>query len=1043
MSPERLRKVEEIYHAVLEVSPAERKSFLHEKCENDEELRLEIESLLSYENDFDSLIDSSPKSLVEEVFSPKKSADLAGKQINQYKIERKIGEGGMGAVYLAKDGKLERKVAVKLLSAEFSNDATRRNRFFQEAKSASALNHPNILTVHEIGEFEGTHFIVTEFIKGRTLSNYLVEEKPTLQAVLELATQIASALSAAHEAGIIHRDIKPDNVMVRHDGIVKVLDFGIAKLTGRGDAETVRHGDEDETLIAASPLPSVPASTTPGMIIGTPQYMSPEQARGLRVDLRSDIFSFGVLLYEMLAGQPPFNGATKMDVIGSILKDEPKPLHEFQPNLPDNLEHIIQKTLRKDREQRYQHIKDLYIDLNDVKKTIEFDTKLVHQTEIAKAATTVNTTSGIVTQRRFSLAHLVIFLVVVGTIGAVIWAYLPKSSPNIEQLKTTEVINWASKPGEVYSVGSFSPDGKMVAFTSTKSGTKNIWVKQTTSGEPVQVTKDEFRNENPIWSPNGEELAYFSTKGDKPGFWRIPHLGGSPKLIAVVEDGSSVMRHWSKNNQIYYESKNELFAIDADSGQIRQVTNFASQKVEANSISISADEQNVAYTTVEGDKWNLWTTKINNQSPKKLFTSNAEIRNTVWHPDNYRIIFSDAVDGTFQIFVTDTNAAPPRQLSRAERDSFALNVSPDGEKILYGSAKEESDIWGINIKEDKEFTVASDIDAELWANVSPDGKTIAYQSVKNLSQGNKLFRGRILTEVLNSQSQPTEISNEGGLPIWSPDGKNLAYLRWVDDKYRIETVNLSNNQIKTAANEVLSVSNALLPYNRVQTANFSWSRDSKQIAYLSNKSGSQNIGLANADGLNDLQLTDNKDNLYLDCPLWSPDGKQIVYSSKTSTTSAEGVPSFQIWQIDVETKKSTALTQPSKFLRLIGWAQNGAELLFVNTKGAEMVGLQPEVTLQRLEVKTGAIKQIAVLKDTYLFNIHLSPDSKNIAFVAHREEKDNVWMVATNGGTEKKLTANNDSRLYFSSMAWSPDSNSIFFGKQSRYSLLSMLTNFK
>lgn len=1033
MSPERLKKIEEIYHAVLEVLPHERETFLQKKCGKDAELRREVESLLFYENEFDSLIDSAPKSLITEVFSSNKDAKLINKKINQYKIERKIGEGGMGAVYLAKDTKLERKVAIKLLSEEFSKDKTRRNRFFQEAKSASALNHPNILTVHEIGEFEKTHFIVTEFIEGRTLNKYLVDEKPPLQAVLELATQIASALSAAHEAGIIHRDIKPDNVMVRNDGIVKVLDFGIAKLM-----DSVKSAEIDnEAETRAKP------ATLPGMIIGTPAYMSPEQARGQKIDLRSDIFSFGVLLYEMIAGKQPFVGATRMDVIGSILKDEPIPLSEHQPKIPHELEKVVEKTLRKDCEQRYQHIKDLLIDLNDIKKTIEYDTKLItHQTGSARALTTVNTTSGIVTQRRFSIIHLLIFFVIAGGIAGMIWWFWLKTNNNFEQLKTSEIVNWASKPGEVYSIGSFSPDGKMIAFASTKSGSKNIWIKQTNSGEAIQITKDEFRNENPIWSPNGEELAYFSTKGEKAGFWRIPILGGAPKLIATVEDGSSFLRYWSKKDVIYYESKNELFTVDVNSGQIKQVTDFAAKNIEANLLSISPDEQNLVYVTFGEEQATLWTKKINDQNSKELAKVSTQIRNLIWHPDNRRIFFSDAVDGILQVFVTDANSFSPRQISSAERDCFALDVAPDGTKILYGSAKEESDIWGFNLKENKEFTVAADIDSELWANVSPDGKTLAYQSIKNLSQGNKLFRGKVLTQQLNSQNQPVEVSNEGGLPVWSPDGKNVAFIRWVDNKYRIEVSSFNGGQKQLIANDVNAVSYTLLPYNRIQKNDFSWSPDSKKIAYLSNKNGYDNIWLVNADGSNDFQLTNNQNKeINLNCPLWSADGNRIFY---TSNESPEGDKNgITIWQIEIESKTSKHLTQSDNFLRLLGWGQNGNEILFAATTGERHLGLQPEVTLHRLNINTGAVQEIAMLKETYLYNINLSPDGKTIAFVAHRSDKDDVWLLSANGGEEKKLTTNNDSRLYFSSMAWSPDNNSIFYGKQSRYSLLSMLTNFK
>ena len=734
-----------------------------------------------------------------------------------------------------------------------------------------------------------------------------------------------------------------------------------------------------------------------------------------------------------------------MDVIGSILKDEPTSLSELQPYLPDSLEKIINKTLRKDRELRYQHIKDLSIDLNDIKKTLEFDTKLVfHQTASAKAATTISTTSGIVTQRRFSLIHLILFILLAGGIGGIVWWFLPYSSLTMESLKTTEVVSWASKPGEVYSVGSFSANGKMVAFTSTKSGAKNIWIKQTNSGEAIEITKDDFRNENPIWSPNDEELAFFSTRGNQAGFWRIPILGGSPKLIAKIEDGSSVLRYWSKKDVIYYESKNELFSIDANTGENKQISDFTAKNINALSISISSDEQKVAYITIEGNKWNVWTKKVNEETPQKLFTTDSSIRNIAWHHDNHRIFFSQSVEGVFQAFVTDTKGTPPKQISNTERDCFVLDVSPEGTRILYGSAKEESDIWGFNLKEDKEFSFATGMDSELWADVSPDGKTIAYQSIKNLSQGNKLFQGKILTETISSQSQPTEIAEIGGLPIWSPDGKTLAYMRRVDGKNRIETSNLDGSQKKVIANDVNSVSHTLLPYSRIQTSNFSWSPDNKQIAYLSEKSGQDNIWLVDSEGANPLQLTNNQDkNLYLNCPIWSADGKQILYTTKTGTTSQQGIPTFQIWLIEVETKKITALTQSSKFLRLLGWRQGSSEIYFVDTEGSETVGLHTAVGLHRLEMKSMTTKQITVFKDTYLFNIHLSPDGKNIAFVAHREEKDNLWLIPANGGAEKKLTTNNDSRLYFSSMAWSPDGNSIFFGKQSRYSLLSMLTNFK
>ncbi len=1033
MFPERLKKIEEIYHEVLEISPNERHLFLQKSCGEDAELRREVESLLSFEKTFDSLIDSSPKSLVVEMFAEK--ADIIGSEINQYKILSLLGEGGMGAVYLAQDTSLERKVAIKLLSSEFAFDSIRRNRFFQEAKSASALNHPNILTVHEIGELNGIHYIVTEFIAGKTLNNYLFGKQSTFQNILEIATQIASALSAAHEAGIIHRDIKPDNVMVRNDEIVKILDFGIAKLT---DSIKLKDFDTESQT-------RVKTMTLPGTIIGTPQYMSPEQARGQKVDSRTDIFSFGVVLYEMLTGFLPFNGATNMDIIGSVLKDDPKPLSDHQPEISGNLEIIVKKALSKDRDLRYQSIKDVLNDLNIAKQTLESDSKLVNQTVSIKGKTTIKTT-GIVTEKRFSLIHALIFsLIATGLIG-VIWWLLPfKSGETLADLplKTTEVVSWTSKAGEVYSVGTFSPDAKMVAFASTQTGSKNIWIKQTTSGEAVQITKDEFKNENPIWSPNGDELAFFSTKNGEAGFWRIPTLGGSPKLISYIDDGSSRLRFWSKSNHIYYESKKEIFAIDANSGQKKQVTDLAAKGIKATFINLSFDEKNVTYTTIEGETTIVWLNNLNNETPKKLLESKSEIKNITWHPDNQHIFYSASVDRIFQVFVTDISGTLPRQISTTDQDSLVLDVSADGTKILYGSAKEESDVWGINLINAKEFIVASDMNSELWADVSPDEKTLAYQSIKNLRQGNNLFNGNILIKTIGEQSQPQELVKNGGLPKWSPDGKTLAFIRIEADKYQIKTIKtLGSDEKSLTTKGVSTVSFSLLPYNRVQTSEFSWSPDSSKVAYLSLENDSpSDVWITNADGSNEINLTENKDNnLSLFCPLWSADGKKIAFTTKTN--NSEGKPTYTLKIIDTETKKIDTILQQSSFMRLVGWTQTGKELLLVTVKD-KIVGLPPEVSLIKTEIVTSKMSEVVKLKDAYLFNIHLSPDKKTVAFAAHREEKDNIWLISVNGGEAKKITNNNDSRLYFSSLAWSSDSNSIFFGKQLRYSLLSMFTNFK
>ncbi|MBS1811557.1 MAG: protein kinase [Acidobacteria bacterium] len=299
------------------------------------------------------------------------------RKLGHYRLQSLLGKGGMGEVYLAEDTQLERKVALKVLPAAFTSDADRVRRFAREAKAASALNHPNILTIHEIGHEQNTHYIATEFIAGETLRERLAREKLSLPTALDIAIQIASALAAAHEAGIVHRDIKPENVMLRDDGLVKVLDFGLAKLMERkSDRESAQLGEDDPTL-PLSLRPSVsPSQTNPGTVIGTPSYMSPEQARGQDVDARSDIFSLGVLLYEMLAGRAPFAGVNALDVIGAILHQAPAPLTNYAADVPPELQRIVTKALCKDRDERYPQAKDLLQDVKSLQQELAFAARL-------------------------------------------------------------------------------------------------------------------------------------------------------------------------------------------------------------------------------------------------------------------------------------------------------------------------------------------------------------------------------------------------------------------------------------------------------------------------------------------------------------------------------------------------------------------------------------------------------------------------------------------------------------------------------------------
>jgi len=372
VTPERWQHARAVFKSALELEERKRSAFLDEACSGDDELRREVESLLASLEQGGSFLETPAYKIAGDSEADFASELEAGQALGCYEVLSRIGEGGMGEVYLARDTKLGRQVALKLLPACFTNDEERLRRFEQEARAASTLNHPNIVTIHEIASAESTHFIATEFIDGVTLRVHMGGKPLKPGEALDVAAQIASALSAAHAAGIVHRDIKPENVMLRRDRIVKVLDFGLAKLMLSQAA----------TIEAEAPTKLI-VKTNPGVVMGTVMYMSPEQARGQEVDARTDIWSLGVVLYEMVTSRVPFEGETPSHVIVSILENEPVPLGRYA-EVPAELERIVGKALRKDKDERYQTASDLALDLKSLKQELEVEARMKRSFEPEK-----------------------------------------------------------------------------------------------------------------------------------------------------------------------------------------------------------------------------------------------------------------------------------------------------------------------------------------------------------------------------------------------------------------------------------------------------------------------------------------------------------------------------------------------------------------------------------------------------------------------------------------------------------------------------------
>jgi len=369
-TPARLQTIEEIFHAALDREPDRVGAFLDAACEGDELLRRKVEALLASHQRADSFIETPVAGIATRIVENGQADLLVGRTIGHYKISKRIGTGGMGEVYLATDMTAGRKAALKLLPERFTGDAERLKRFQQEAHAVVGLNHPNILTIYEIGEDHSTHYIASELIEGETLRQRLMRGRIDVGEAVDVAIQVASALAAAHDTGIVHRDIKPENIMLRPDGYVKVLDFGIAKLAEQEVPVTI---PTDEALLLVE--------TNLGSILGTVRYMSPEQACGAPVDKGTDIWSLGVVLYEMITGHAPFTGETPGEAMHSILETEPPPLTSSITQTPAELQQIISKTLRKDRDERYQSADELLEALQNLRRSMEFKTALERSTK--------------------------------------------------------------------------------------------------------------------------------------------------------------------------------------------------------------------------------------------------------------------------------------------------------------------------------------------------------------------------------------------------------------------------------------------------------------------------------------------------------------------------------------------------------------------------------------------------------------------------------------------------------------------------------------
>lgn len=1045
MTPDRYRQAELLFNQALEVSPDHRDQFLTEACGADGDLREEIDSLLEAHDDEGGFLDVPPLSAALRVLSRIDGSPVVGDVVGHYRIVGLLGKGGMGDVYLAEDTRLDRRVALKLLPSLYTGDDERLRRFIKEAKAASSLNHPNIITIHEIGEEAGAHYIATEYVEGQTLRR-LIGSLDVAES-MEIAIQVAGALTAAHHSGIIHRDIKPENIMVRPDGLAKVLDFGIAKLTMKDDPKAT------EKLKGKGSV-----KTEPGVVIGTLQYMSPEQARGVEVDERTDVFSFGVVLYELISGNAPFDGETQSDVIASILKADPTPMKEGNKDVPAELDRIVAKSLEKKRDSRYQNSKELLIDLKNLRQEMEIAARLKRSTAKIRVGRTTGAMAPARESHRMQAVQnpiwkkLFLGAVTALVLGSILWFFARRVGTNPSGASFLTPAAVYEKKGlldETPPNAALSPDGRMLAFSRDFGRGGQICVSLIGQRDPLELTSEPGESSNPIWSPDGLELAYLSRTARETTVRRIPALGGSSRVIATLPAGAgSILRRWSKNGaMIYFERSHNLYGLDINRGTTTQLTRFGPPQGFPFDFDLSADEDRIVFVAHREGQSDLWEAALKGGDAVRLTADAAEERRPIFHPDGERIFYSADQNGRMQSFFLSRSDREPIPITSGDSEARLLGLSPDGKTLVCSSVRRESDLWGVHIDTGEEFLVTAGPGVEQSSSTAADGNTIAYQAQGDGAGEDPLEHSSIRILDLHSGGKQFDLTTNGGGPVWSPDSRRIAFLRRLSDKTELWTAQAAGGDERRASDRPLD------DFNRLDSAGgfadtsggfstpFRWSPAGDRLAFVWNLAEVAGLGLAAPGGGGDQALLEIAGSeVRLESPIWSPDGSQIA------TTAIRNNQSGELWSlriVDLGTGQTRSIGESENKLLLLGWSGTSDLMALNEQSGGANSRDQASAELVKLSVTDGRRQPLADVSLCCfdLRRISLSPDGTRVAFVARIEGKENLWILSPGRGAARRVTLNYDPTLSIAGLAWSPDQKTVYFSKHQswrRFNVLSL-----